>query len=252
MAKKIIVGNWKMNPTTEREANELFLKIKRQSLKAKKSLVIVCPPAIFLPLFVGKQGNLKLGAQDAYFERSGAFTGRVSSAMYKYLGVDYVIIGHSEMRRAGDTDKIVNQKVRAVLKEGLKVILCIGEDRRDAGGLYLKVLQEQLRSSLEKVPKPFYEKVIVAYEPIWAIGKEAKKTDTPEDFLHNKLFIKKVLVGLAGSKIGLKVPILYGGSVNVENANGFLKQGEADGLLIGRESLVADHFNKIVGQIEKQ
>lgn len=250
MAKKIIVGNWKMNPTTPREAKELFQKIKRKSAKLKKVTTVICPPAIYLPIFAGKNGNLKLGAQDAYFERQGAFTGRISSAMYKYMGAQYVILGHSEMRRAGETERVVNQKIKAALKEGLKVILCIGENERDSGGVYLKFLQGQLKTGLAKIPRANLKNITIAYEPVWAVGKKAKAVDTPEDFLHNKLFIRKVLVGIAGPKAGLTVPIIYGGSVNIENDDGFIKKGEADGLLIGRESLNADHFVNTLSMVE--
>ncbi len=246
--KKIIVGNWKMNPTGPSDAKHIFTKISSGLVKYKKTEVVVCPPAIFMGILGAPASTIKLrlGAQDGFYEVSGAFTGLISLSMLKSMGVEYCLVGHSEIRQAGETNQVINKKIKSALKTGLKVILCVGEKVHDENGDYLKTLQSQLSEALAGVPKKFFSQILVAHEPVWAIGASAKGADTPESFNHNRLFIKKVLADLAGKKEGLQVPILYGGSVGVKNAQDFLVAGGADGLLVGRASLVPVDFLKIV------
>ena len=170
--------------------------------------------------------------------------------MLKDLGVKLVLIGHSEMRAAGDADESINQKIKTALKIGLAVVLCVGETVRDDHGVYLETIKEQILMGLAKIPKPMLAKVIIAYEPVWAIGEKATGSDTPEAFLAQKIYIRKVLADLVGGKEALKVPVLYGGSVSVKNAGDFLTVGQADGLLVGRASLRADLFNEIISIAE--
>ncbi len=247
--KKIIAANWKMNPDTPREARELYRRTKMAASKLKKVSVIVCPPAVFLPLLKAG-GNVALGAQDAALEPRGTYTGSVSAPMVKYAGGEYVILGHSERRYppagGGETDEMVNKKLRLALKTGLCVILCLGETVRDEHGDYLKALRTMLEHSLEKLGRQDVPQLIIAYEPVWAIGINAKTADTPESFLEHSLFIKKILANRFGQALAFTVPILYGGSVSPDNAASFLMQGEADGLLIGHESLRADHLAEIM------
>jgi len=253
MAKKIIAGNWKLNPTSLKEASTIFDGVKKKTSKLKNVTTIICPPAPYLA-FLAKKGlstNFQLGAQDAHWEESGAFTGEVSSLSVSELGANYVILGHSEKRAAGDTDEIVNKKVKTALKNGLKVILCVGEKERDEKGAYIQVLQEQLSKSLAGVNKKFAEQVIIAYEPVWAIGKNATGVETPEGFQHNSLVVKKALSKILGKDNALKTPVLYGGSVSAKNAESFLKEGQADGLLVGRESLTPVNFAEIVAIASK-
>lgn len=243
--KKIIVGNWKMNPTGPSDAKKIFSKIVSGVRKYKEVETVICPPAVFMGLAGNTQG-VKLGAQDGFYETSGAFTGTISLSMLKSLGAEYLIVGHSERRKEGETNEIINKKIKAGLKLGLKIILCVGEKAHDENGDYLKELQSQLSQALSGLTKKYFSQIIVAHEPVWAIGVLAKGADTPESFSHNRLFIKKILADLAGKKIGLSIPILYGGSVGVKNAKEFLGAGEADGLLVGRVSLIPEDFIKII------
>jgi triosephosphate isomerase len=242
--KKYIIGNWKMNPTSVSEAKKIWSGIAGKIGKFKAVQALICPPYPFLNAF--KPAAIKLGAQDCHFEREGAFTGEVSPAMLKGLGVEYVIIGHSERRRFGDTDQLVNLKVKAAIKEGLTAILCVGEEVHDENGDYLKVLQNQIEAGLAGLKKNHYEQIILAHEPVWAIGAQAKGADTPENFQHNRLFIKKILVNIFGKKNGLAIPVIYGGSANAKNVGEFIAQGDADGFLVGRASLSSEDFLKII------
>ena len=234
-----------MNPTGPSDAKHIFSKIASAANYFKKVEAIICPPTIFLPV-LGKPKSIKLGAQDAFYESSGPFTGFISSAMVKSFQVEYLLVGHSERRRLGETDELINKKIKAGLKQGLKIILCIGEEQTDENGIYLKFLRQQLLSGLSDIPKKYFNQIMVAHEPIWAIGSLSKGADTPERFQHNRLFIKKVLSDLAGKKFGISVPVLYGGSVTPKNALSFLEAGEADGLLVGRSSLIPVDFVKIL------
>lgn len=246
MNKKLIVGNWKMNPLGLDEAKRLYKQIALGTKGIKKVETLVCPPSLYLADLMKLRLGTKIGAQDCHFELSGAFTGSVSAPMLKDLKLPVVILGHSERRAAGDTDEVVNKKIKVAIKLGLKVILCIGEKERDDHGHYLETVKMQLEKSLAGIPKKMFGQVSIAYEPVWAIGANAKAADTPEDFQHTRLYIKKILSKLTTKEAALAVPVLYGGSVNRKNALEFLAQGEADGLLVGRESLSPQNFVEIV------
>ncbi len=252
MAKKIIVGNWKMNPKTAKEADTLFSKIKTAARRYKKATVVVCPPTVFLSILEKKKGSVRMGVQDASSEKEGAYTGAVSSSMVKSAGATYVIIGHSERRASGDTNEIVNKKILLALEYRLTVILCVGEEVRDDNGDYLTLLSSQLTEALRGVTPALYKNIIIAYEPVWAIGERAKGSDTPASFLEIALYIKKTLAELIGKEKALSVPVLYGGSVNIDNAYEFLYLGKADGFLIGRASLNPKAFAQIISYTEKK
>ncbi len=245
--KKIIVANWKMNPRTMREACGIFQKIKRKAETLTRVETVVCPPFIFL-----KKNNKKvtracaLGAQNVFWQSEGAYTGEISPAQLYAAGASYVILGHSERRALGETDEIIQKKIRVALEYRLNVILCIGELLRDIHGEYLSVLKNQLKHGLSKIPVKLLTRLIIAYEPVWAIGIAAKSADTPEAFFETAIFIRKVLSDLFGKKFAFNVPILYGGSVSAHNAEGFLKDGGASGLLVGRASLEPQEFNEIL------
>lgn len=249
MSRRLIIANWKLNPDSPREARELFGKIKRVSLGLKRVGTVICPPVIFFA-FLGKNHKvsprLALGAQDAFWAKEGAWTGQIGPGMVRKCGGQYVILGHSEKRALGDSDTVINQKLKAALSEGLRVILCVGERERDQQAEYLKVIRGQILNALEKVPKRFAGRLILVYEPVWAIGVGAKASDTPHDFLEKAIFIRKVLSHWCGHAAALAVPTLYGGSVDQTNALGFLAEGQADGLLVGRASLRSDQFNQIL------
>lgn len=237
-----------MNPSGPSDAKKIFTKIVAGAGKYKNVEIVVCPPAVFLGILAApaSTSKLRLGAQDGFYETEGAYTGSISMSMMKSLGAEYVIVGHSERRNTGETDEIINKKIKAGLKQGLKIILCVGEKVHDENGEYLKVLQSQLLQALSGVNKKYFSQIIVAHEPVWAIGALAKTSDTLESFAHNRLFIKKVLADIVGKKIGLTIPILYGGSVGLKNSKEFLVAGGADGLLVGRVSLIPDDFIKII------
>jgi len=251
MKTKYIVANWKLNPPTPREAKTLFTKIKKASQGLRRVKVVVCPPAVFLTsLTVGQGKVLSLGAQDVAVVDFGAFTGSLNSDILKYSGATHIIVGHSEVRERGEDNEVVNTKIKAILKAGLTPILCVGEKKRDNQGHYLEYLKTQLLEGLVRVPKKELSKIMIAYEPVWAIGVAARGVDTPEDFLHNALFIRKVVAKLAGQEAVMKIPVLYGGSVNEKNADSFLSAGGADGLLVGRASLDASKFGQIIKMAE--
>ena len=248
MNSKLIVLNWKMNPPAGAEATKLGVKIK-DIIKNKKNVeVVICPPTPFITLVTPKRKNkgLSMGAQDAFFASSGSYTGRASSEMFKSLGCEYVIVGHSEKRQDGDTDEIVAKKVDSVIRSNMKAIICVGEEIRDKEGKYLNLIRHQVVSAISLVKKSYLKDIIIAYEPVWAIGKDAYKADDPESFLHNAVFIKKAFAMVAGSELAVKLPVLYGGSVTSDNALKFLVSGRADGLLIGRASLVPEQVKDII------
>lgn len=242
-----MVANWKMHPPTPREAKELGGKTRLLASKLTKTSVIACVPAIFLPDLAAKRSKVLWGAQDVSVEAGeGAFTGELSAEMLRYAGAAFTLVGHSERRARGESDEVVNKKIRLALSAGLKVIVCLGETERDDHGHYLEPLREQLKLALKGLTKADLKKIIIAYEPVWAVGKKAFNADTPAEFLHHALFIRKTLSDLFDKKLAMQVPILYGGSVDSKNASGFLKEGGADGLLVGRASLKPEEFKKIL------
>jgi len=251
--KKLIVGNWKMYPQTLTEAKRTFSTFKRKRHFDKGVTTVFCPPYLYLADLAKSYTGSKLffGAQDIFWQPEGAYTGEISIPMIKSVGTRFVILGHSERRALGENDELIAQKVKAALKEGLHVILCIGEPTRDAHGHYLRFLQEQLQGSLRGVSKQQTKKLVIAYEPIWAIGK-GKKAMQPHEIHQMVLYIRKQLVSQYGRTIGMKLPILYGGSVNEDNAHTIVYEGDVDGLLIGRKSLNPHAFADIIEAVARK
>jgi triosephosphate isomerase len=248
---KVMVGNWKMNPLTDKEAKDLASKIKR-STEGTTVKVVVCPPILFLA-DVGKviqKTKIALGAQDMFWEGRGAYTGQISGEMIKKAGASYCIIGHSEKREGGDTDEMISKKVQAALKLSLKVVLCIGEKERDVQGTYLAHLKEQLSSAFKGINRTHADQILIAYEPIWAIGT-GNQAMTSHDLHQMVLFIHKHLIDLFGPAKASIIPILYGGSVDPENTSALVREGEVDGLLVGRNSLDAQAFGQIIKAVAK-
>lgn len=243
--KRLIIANWKMNPATAREARELLTRTKRTVRAATNYAVVICPPVLFLSDLAlrvdGKQ--LSLGAQDAFWETEpGPWTGAVSASMFGYAGARYVLVGHSERRALGETNDEVRRKLKAVLASGLRAVLCVGERERDQQGFYLEVLKQQLLTALKGAPRTALNQLILAYEPVWAISSQQRGADTPDDFLQQAIFLRKILSGLFNREVARQVPVIYGGSVDAKNAGGFLLAGQADGLLVGRASLMPETF----------
>jgi len=245
--KKLIVGNWKMNLTTLREAKSLFSKIKQLSTKFKNIKTIVCSPATFLYSFKSKNtSNFSLGAQDVFYESQGAFTGQISPISLRDAKVKYVLVGHSEKRITGETNEIVAKKIGACIKYILTPIVCIGELIRDEEGNYMSFLRTQITESFCGIPRSVLGRIIVAYEPLWAIDKLAKREATIEEANETIIFIRKILSDIFDLTSTQNIPILYGGSVNIKNAKDFLSAHSIDGLLVGRVSLDLKEFEQIL------
>ena len=246
MRVPIIAGNWKMN-TTVGEAVELVNKM-RQGLDAVDNVnKVLCPPFVSLAAVreLIKESSIKLGAQNIYFEEKGAYTGEISPVMLADL-CEFVIIGHSERRQYfNETGEIINKKVQAALKVGLKPILCIGERlEENEAGRTEEVVTEQLRSSLAGID--YLSGLIVAYEPVWAIG--TGRAATGKQANETIGFIRRTISQKYGRKIAQDIRILYGGSVTAANTAEFMQQSEIDGALVGGASLKADQFLSIVRQ----
>jgi len=242
----LVIGNWKMNPKSVKLAIRLFQDIQKSATRVRGVDIGIAPPAIYLSELarLAKSKRLKLLAQDVFWEDIGARTGEMSAPMLKSTGVAQVIIGHSERRALGETDEQVNHKVLATLKAGLGVVVCVGEKKRDPQGNYLTHVEKQVRAALAGVSKAKLGNVVIAYEPIWAIG--TGDTATSHDAHEMKLFIQKVLSDIFGRAVLSKMRILYGGSVNAKNAEELLREGNVDGFLVGGASLRAHEFATII------
>ncbi|MCX7911379.1 MAG: triose-phosphate isomerase [Dehalococcoidales bacterium] len=242
----LIAGNWKMHTTVD-EAVHLIKTMQSELNKIKGVEKVICPPFISLvPAHAMIKGSsIKLGAQNVFYEEKGAYTGEISPPMLKGL-CDYVIIGHSERRRYfGETDEIVNKKVKMAVNYGLKPILCVGETvEENEAGQTREVLGRQLMACADRAY--YMSGCVIAYEPVWAIG--TGKPARPEDAGMTISFIRRFIVHLHGSGIANTVRILYGGSVSPENIADFLRQPDIDGALVGGASLRADEFVSIVRQ----
>lgn len=246
----LVIGNWKMHPQSASAAKNLFGDIKKGLSRISDVSVVVAPPTIFLPeVYKAHSGNKKimLGAQNVHWDKLGAYTGEISLGMLAGFDVSHVIIGHSERRAAGESDEMINKKVIAALKANVITVLCIGEAVRDTQGNYFRTLETQIRTALASVSKTKLGSLVVAYEPIWAIG--TGKAATPADAYEMKLFIQKVLTDLYGRNAAMKVRILYGGSVNAKNAAELMREGMVDGFLVGGASLRASEFVGIVNAV---
>lgn len=181
-----------------------------------------------------------------FWEQDGAYTGEISPTQLLRLDVNHVILGHSERRALGESDKVVNHKVRTCFKNNLRVILCVGETERDKDGEYLRFVREEMKNSLARVSRKDLPKLIIAYEPIWAVGSRGRRADTPEELFEMIIFIRKTLSDIFGKRHAMDLPILYGGSADENNAEGFLREGGASGLLVGRASLDSGQFGHIL------
>ena len=245
MRKPMIAGNWKMNKTPA-ETVALVEDLKKIQVRTKAE-VVVCPMTVslFAAATQLKGTDIKLGAQNVHFEDKGAFTGECNIASLKELGVEYVILGHSERRAMGETNVDVNAKVLAALENGLIPIMCVGEslEQREAG-ITEEWITMQIKTGLASIGEDKIRKMIIAYEPIWAIG--TGKTATPEQAEEVCEHIRAVIRKLYGAKVARAISILYGGSMNEKNAYDLLAQPDIDGGLIGGASLVPEKFVKII------
>lgn len=248
MRKKIIAANWKMNKDVNETSEFIYAFLNEMKNFDTTTEVVICPPFIALDAAFEllQETPFKLGAQNLHFENDGAFTGEISARMLKSLGVYYVIVGHSERRQFfGETDEIVAKKVKKALSADLKVILCVGESlaERD-GGVTEKVLERQIKAALSGLTEQQLASVVVAYEPIWAIG--TGRNASPQQAEDAHAFIRRTVAGMFGKDAASALTIQYGGSVKPENAAELLSQPDVDGALVGGASLKADSFAKIV------
>lgn len=245
--KKIIIGNWKMNPKNLKEAEKIFLDIEKNLLKIKKTKIVLCVPYVYLDRFSKLSKKIILGAQNAFALSSAAYTGEISFDMLFSFKVKYVILGHSERRNMGENNFEINQKIKYALKNNFTPILCVGEKDRDESHAYLDFIKKQVEECLEGISKNLISKIVIAYEPLWAIGDSSVRVATGEEYREVSIYIRKVL----NDKFKISnVPIIYGGSVHPTNVLEFLKEGHADGFLPGRDSLDAKRFLEIVNIVE--
>lgn len=246
MRKKVIAGNWKMNMLPN-EAIKMITELTPM-VKDTDAEVVLCVPYtdLFYSLLTAQGTNIKIGAQNMHFEEKGAFTGEVSAAMLKAIGVEYVIIGHSERRQYfAETDETVNKKIKVAFAHDLKPIVCVGESlgQRESGIAY-DIIEAQTEKALEGLTDTQVENIIIAYEPIWAIG--TGKTATKEDANDAIKKIREKISKIYGQNVADRVIIQYGGSMKPENAKELLNMSDIDGGLIGGASLKAESFASIV------
>lgn len=251
MRKKIIAGNWKMYKTPS-EAARLVQALKVKVVNIRQTEMVVCPP--FVSLAAVRDGlassNVKLGAQNIFWENEGAFTGEISAPMLIDAGCQYVIIGHSERRQYfHETNVSVNRRLKAALASGLEVIFCVGEtlQQRD-GGTTFQVIGTQLLEGLQDIPSESMQHVVVAYEPVWAIG--TGRNASPEQAQEAHRFIRDKIADSYSRPVADHLRILYGGSVKPANADELLRQPDVDGALVGGASLDAASFAEIIKSAE--
>lgn len=250
--KKIIAGNWKMHKTNS-EAMHLANQIRIRTTHIRKTGIILCPPYTALAHIheIIKDTAIALGAQDLFWEKEGAFTGAVSAGMIRSTGASYVIIGHSERRQYfAETDETVNKKVKTALEYGLKPIVCVGESlQQREENITKEIVNKQIKGALAGLNSNEMSKLIIAYEPIWAIG--TGKTATPEQAQEVHVEIRKIVRDLFGEEIASSLIIQYGGSVKPDNAEALLSQSDIDGALVGGACLKDDSFADIIFSAEK-
>ncbi len=247
MRRKVIAGNWKMNMTPS-QAKALIEETKPLVAGKDNCDIIFCVP--FVDIYAAQEAaagsNIKIGAENVHFEEKGAFTGEISASMLKECGVEYVIVGHSERRQYfGETDTTVNLRTKAAIKAGMKVLLCLGEVKDERlNGITNEVVSMQTKLALKDITEAELAQVIIAYEPVWAIGTGL--TATPEQADETCGVIRETVKSLYGSDAAEKIIIQYGGSMNASNAKELLAKENVDGGLIGGASLKAKDFSIIV------
>jgi triosephosphate isomerase len=261
--KILIVANWKMNPADFTEAEILLKTIKKETAKIKNVEIVICPPFVWLSLLrkqiaFGKRqcvsslsNRINFGGQDMFWEEKGSFTGEISGPMLKNSGANFVILGHSERREfLSETNQIVNKKIQAALKNRLKPIVCIGEKERDSNDFDFEEIRTQILESFEEIKKTNIQDIIIAYEPVWAIG--SGQIPAENDIMKAVILIRRLFTEMYNQKTAQKLKILYGGSVNSRNAGNFISNSEINGFLIGKASLNAGEFVRIVKAISEK
>ncbi len=246
--KKLVIGNWKMSPSSLAEAKKIVANTSKTALKLKKTTVVLAPSFVHITPFSTKKSKILWGAQDVCLKSSGSLTGEVSVKMLKDLNVEFVIIGHSERRALGETNDIIAKKVVTTLAEGLKPVLCIGETARDTDGEFLQELKSQLLECIADIKRGDMLDLVIAYEPTSFIG--ASEALEPHEIHTSVLYIRKVLAEHFSKDLALSAMILYGGTVNADNCLDIIKNGGVDGLLVGRAS-VNGEFGEVLKAVER-
>ncbi|MFA5669475.1 MAG: triose-phosphate isomerase [Balneolaceae bacterium] len=253
MRRFLIAGNWKMN-CGPNEAAELLEGLKNNKAEVSEEVdVLVCPPFVSLSMAVNylHDTDIQVGAQNFYYEDNGAFTGEISATMLEESGCNFVLIGHSERRQFfGETNELVNKKVHKAIAHSLAPVVCIGETlEQRKEGVHFNLVNEQVKIALKDVSATDVLDVVIAYEPIWAIG--TGETASPEQAQEMHAHIRKNIADLYDEETASAIRILYGGSMKPANAEELLSQPDVDGGLIGGASLNADDFSKIITTAEK-
>ncbi len=245
----LVIGNWKLNPGTTAEAKLLYSQIRKKVSKNCLATVVIAPPFLFIPEIAKTiHPKIALGAQDMHYEERGAVTGEIGGGQLAAFGVQYVLIGHSERRALGETDTQVNKKVHAALKRKLTPVVCIGERTRDGQGQFYQDVATQIKALTTGLTAVQLQKVVIAYEPIWAIGTGLNAT--AENVKEMQLFIVSTLTKLFERKVAEKILLIYGGSVKDSNARELYTQGGMSGFLVGGASLEATEFAAIIHATE--
>lgn len=246
----LVIGNWKLSPATFEGAVLRVRDYIKLAKKYSKLTVAAAVPFVFVSDLKKKaKKTCLIGGQDVSVNLEGAFTGDVAATMLSSSGADFSIVGHSERRSAGESDADVAEKVRNTINTGMRAVLCFGETERDEGGEYLNIVKTQLLTALSKLEGTDILKVILAYEPVWAVGRKSNVAITPHDLHQMVIFIKKTLREKFSTQIADNVTILYGGSANPENAESILFEGEVDGFLVGRASWTKESMEGILQAI---
>ena len=246
-----LIGNWKMAPEKNTQAVDLIKKTTEVAKLYKKTLTtIICPPSVFVPLAAKTiKIPLLIGSQGVAGSVVVAQTGKVSASMLKDSGANYCIIGHSEMRARGDSNTDVKEQLSRLLEKKIIPIVCIGEKTRDAQGWYLSEIKEQLETAFADIAALQAKKIIIAYEPVWAIGASAARPASPAECREMMLFIRKFLSDKYDEKTAKAMVIVYGGSADEFNARSFVDEGGAQGFLVGRVSLEPKRFAALAKNI---
>ncbi|MDO8548311.1 MAG: triose-phosphate isomerase [bacterium] len=260
---RLVVANWKMYIESPEEAKKFASSLRRKSRLFSGVGVVLAPAFTLVPIVAAalKGSNIRVAGQTvAPFDdvQGKAHTGSVSADMLKKIGATYVIVGHSERRahstgsgQAGETNEIIRAQLAVASNAGLTAILCVGEQERDAGGAYFSIIEQQINSALKGFPKIEAGRLVIAYEPVWAIGKNAGDAMRPQDLREMSIFIKKTLADIFERKAALRVPILYGGSVEPNNAHALITDGDVAGFLVGHASAELDSFIEILKSCKK-
>lgn len=244
----LIIGNWKAYVESDTKAKALYAGAKQLASKSTHEIV-VAPAAPYIGMFAGGKAKVMLAAQDVSVTTGGAQTGEVSAGVLAQLGVTYVIVGHSERRASGETDEVITEKVRHVLAHGMTPVLCVGETERDQDAQYLKAVRAQISTVMSALSPKERLSIVIAYEPVWAIGKSGSEAITASDLGEMVLYIRKILADFIPGRANAKVRIIYGGSVEPANIRALGSGTGVEGFLPGRASTDVATFSALVKAI---